>query len=43
MSALVLGLASGRYVGVDHPEMISTSFPGFADLMAELGAVMESA
>ncbi|WP_296819947.1 3-phosphoshikimate 1-carboxyvinyltransferase [Brevundimonas sp.] len=43
MSALVLGMASGRFVGVDRPEMISTSFPGFADLMSELGAVMESA
>ena len=38
MSFLVLGLASRRPVAVDEAEMIGTSFPGFAELMASLGA-----
>jgi 3-phosphoshikimate 1-carboxyvinyltransferase len=38
MSALVLGLATTRPVRVDQPGMIATSFPGFVELMAGLGA-----
>jgi 3-phosphoshikimate 1-carboxyvinyltransferase len=38
MSFLVLGLAAQQPVAVDAPEMIATSFPGFAALMASLGA-----
>lgn len=38
MSALVLGLAAAAPVACDAPEMIATSFPGFAALMAGLGA-----
>ena len=38
MSFLVLGLASDRPVTVDDGAMIATSFPGFASLMAGLGA-----
>jgi 3-phosphoshikimate 1-carboxyvinyltransferase len=38
MSHLVLGLASEAPVGVDQPGMIATSFPGFVELMAGLGA-----
>jgi 3-phosphoshikimate 1-carboxyvinyltransferase len=38
MSHLVLGLASADPVTVDEPGMIATSFPGFFDLMASLGA-----
>jgi 3-phosphoshikimate 1-carboxyvinyltransferase len=38
MSFLVLGLASDKPVTVDDGAMIATSFPGFAPLMAELGA-----
>ncbi len=38
MSALVLGLAAEREVGVDEAGMIATSFPGFAELMRGLGA-----
>ncbi|MGE3302345.1 MAG: 3-phosphoshikimate 1-carboxyvinyltransferase [Hyphomonadaceae bacterium] len=38
MAHLVLGLAAERPVRVDEPEMIATSFPGFADLMRRLGA-----
>jgi 3-phosphoshikimate 1-carboxyvinyltransferase len=37
MSALVLGLASDRPVGVDDGAFIATSFPGFADMMRRLG------
>ncbi len=40
MSALVLGLASQEPVGVDDAGFIETSFPGFADLMRGLGAVI---
>ena len=38
MSFLVLGLAARRPVAVDEGGMIATSFPGFAALMASLGA-----
>lgn len=38
MSHLVLGLAAQAPVTVDEPEMIATSFPDFAGLMARLGA-----
>ncbi len=38
MSFLILGLAARRPVSVDAAEMIGTSFPGFAGLMASLGA-----
>jgi 3-phosphoshikimate 1-carboxyvinyltransferase len=38
MSHLVLGLAAREAVTVDQPGMIATSFPGFVDLMAGLGA-----
>jgi 3-phosphoshikimate 1-carboxyvinyltransferase len=38
MSFLILGLAARAPVAVDAPEMIATSFPGFAELMVSLGA-----
>jgi 3-phosphoshikimate 1-carboxyvinyltransferase len=38
MSHLILGLAAQAPVSVDEPGMIATSFPGFAGLMAGLGA-----
>lgn len=38
MSHLVLGLAAQAPVAVRDPEMIATSFPGFVELMAGLGA-----
>jgi 3-phosphoshikimate 1-carboxyvinyltransferase len=38
MAHLVLGLAAREPVSVDEPGMIATSFPGFAELMAGLGA-----
>lgn len=38
MSHLVLGLAAEGAVTVDEPGMIATSFPGFVDLMQDLGA-----
>jgi 3-phosphoshikimate 1-carboxyvinyltransferase len=38
MSHLVLGLAAAEPVMVDEPGMIATSFPGFVELMAGLGA-----
>lgn len=38
MSFLVLGMASKEPVTVDDAEMIATSFPGFVDLMRNLGA-----
>jgi 3-phosphoshikimate 1-carboxyvinyltransferase len=38
MSCLVLGLGAEHPVSVDEPGMIATSFPGFAQLMAGLGA-----
>jgi 3-phosphoshikimate 1-carboxyvinyltransferase len=38
MAHLILGLGARKPVRVDQPEMIATSFPGFAELMAALGA-----
>lgn len=38
MAFLVLGLAAAAPVAVDRPGMIATSFPGFVDTMAGLGA-----
>jgi 3-phosphoshikimate 1-carboxyvinyltransferase len=38
MSFLVLGLAARRPVAIDDARTIDTSFPGFAELMRELGA-----
>jgi 3-phosphoshikimate 1-carboxyvinyltransferase len=38
MSALMMGLASGKPVAVDDAGFIGTSFPGFVDLMRSLGA-----
>jgi len=43
MAHLVLGLASQAAVRVDEPGMIATSFPGFVDLMAGLGAQIGAA
>ena len=43
MAHLVLGLASTSGVTVDEPDMIATSFPGFADLMGALGAQISEA
>jgi len=42
MSFLTLGLASEKPVIVDDAAMIATSFPEYRDLMARLGAVMET-
>jgi 3-phosphoshikimate 1-carboxyvinyltransferase len=41
MSFLVLGLAARAPVSVDEAGMIATSFPGFAALMASLGARLD--
>ena len=43
MSALVLGLVSQAPVVVDDCSFVDTSFPGFATLMAGLGADMRDA
>lgn len=43
MSALVLGLAAREPVAVDDGSFIDTSFPGFADLMAGIGATLSPA
>jgi 3-phosphoshikimate 1-carboxyvinyltransferase len=43
MSFLTMGLASRQPVSVDDAAMIATSFPEYRDLMAALGAVMETA
>ncbi|NBB82756.1 MAG: 3-phosphoshikimate 1-carboxyvinyltransferase, partial [Alphaproteobacteria bacterium] len=43
MSFLVLGLAAEAPVGVDDARPIATSFPGFADLLATLGATIRPA
>ncbi len=43
MSFLVLGLASERPVLIDDAAPIATSFPGFAEMMASLGASLEAA
>ncbi|HEV2363131.1 MAG TPA: 3-phosphoshikimate 1-carboxyvinyltransferase [Caulobacteraceae bacterium] len=37
MAGAVLGLAAGAPVEVDEPAMIATSFPGFVDLVRDLG------
>ncbi len=42
MSFLTLGLAAEQPVMVDDTAMIATSFPEYRDLMAGLGAVMET-
>src|ERR1700761_4812189 len=42
MAFLTMGLASEKPVTVDDITMIATSFPEYQDLMAGLGAVMES-
>jgi 3-phosphoshikimate 1-carboxyvinyltransferase len=41
MSALVLGLAADKPVKVDDAAFIATSFPGFVDLMRELGGDLQ--
>lgn len=41
MSFLVMGLASEHPVAVDDTTMIATSFPGFIELMVDLGATIE--
>jgi 3-phosphoshikimate 1-carboxyvinyltransferase len=41
MSALVMGLASEKPVGVDDAGFIGTSFPGFVDVMRSLGANLD--
>jgi 3-phosphoshikimate 1-carboxyvinyltransferase len=43
MSALVLGQATRAPIGVDDAAFIDTSFPGFADLMRDIGAAIEPA
>lgn len=42
MSALVLGQAADRPVGIDDARFIDTSFPGFLGLMRGLGADIEA-
>jgi 3-phosphoshikimate 1-carboxyvinyltransferase len=37
MAFLVMGLASGKPVGVDDATFITTSFPGFVEMMRALG------
>ncbi|WP_417494142.1 3-phosphoshikimate 1-carboxyvinyltransferase [Maricaulis sp.] len=41
MSALVLGLAAQQAVSIDDAAMIATSYPGFAEDMKALGAILE--
>lgn len=41
MAFLVLGLGAAEPVGVDAAGMIATSFPGFSELLAGLGATIE--
>jgi 3-phosphoshikimate 1-carboxyvinyltransferase len=43
MAFLVLGLVSAAPVAIDDARMIATSFPGFADVMGELGAQLDGA
>jgi 3-phosphoshikimate 1-carboxyvinyltransferase len=43
MAALVLGVATEQPVRVDEAAFIDTSFPGFADLMNQVGAVLAPA
>lgn len=38
MSALILGLGAEAPIGIDDASMIATSFPGFFDMMNDLGA-----
>jgi len=42
MSHLILGLGAEEPVAIDEPGMIATSFPGFGELMAGLGADISS-
>ena len=42
MSFLVMGLAAKRGVTIDDASMIGTSFPGFVELLAGLGADLSS-
>ena len=42
MSFLVMGMAAENPVAIDDGAMIETSFPGFAGLMNDLGAALES-
>jgi 3-phosphoshikimate 1-carboxyvinyltransferase len=42
MAFLTMGLASQKPVTVDDVTMIATSFPEYRDLMAGLGAMMET-
>ena len=41
MSFLVAGLISEKPISVDKPEMIATSFPGFVELMKNLGSEIQ--
>ena len=41
MAHLVMGLAAEAPISVDEPEMIATSFPGFCELMSQLGADLD--
>src|SRR5579871_1874080 len=41
MSALMLGLAADKPVTIDDAAFIATSFPGFADLIRELGGDLQ--
>ncbi len=43
MSFLVMGLASRHHVEVDDSRFIATSFPGFTELMNQLGAAITAA
>ncbi|MBI5165188.1 MAG: 3-phosphoshikimate 1-carboxyvinyltransferase [Magnetospirillum sp.] len=43
MSFLVLGMATPEPITVDDADAIDTSFPGFVELMGELGAQIEEA
>lgn len=43
MSFLILGLVADQPVTIDDARPIDTSFPGFVDLMTELGMTMEPA
>jgi len=42
MSALILGMVSEKPVAIDDASMIATSFPEFFNLMAEIGANIET-
>lgn len=43
MSALIMGLVTHAPMSIDDASMIATSFPEFFDMMAGLGAAIESA